>query len=124
MSGDVQVRFCERLGVRFPRATYRVVTCTSAAEARSAIAAALRILSELDVQLHPQKTRVVHVQRGFEFLGYLVRRGKRLRLPPGRIVTGAKSGDCMLIPEGNQSSALRIGCASVPDAVYRSRPRI
>ena len=43
-----------------------VVTCASAAEARAAIAAALRILSELGVQLHPQKTRVVHVQRGFE----------------------------------------------------------
>ena len=50
-----------------------VITCTSAAEARAAIAAALRILSELSVQLHPQKTRVVHVQQGFEFLGYLVR---------------------------------------------------
>src|SRR4030095_5136322 len=50
-----------------------VVTCTSAAEARAVIAAALRILSELGVQLHPQKTRIVHVQRGFEFLGYLVK---------------------------------------------------
>jgi retron-type reverse transcriptase len=69
-----------------------VVTCSSAAEARAAIAAALRILSELGVQLHPQKTRVVHVQHGFEFLGYLVRRGKQLQLPPDRIVTGAKSG--------------------------------
>jgi len=68
-----------------------VVTCTSAAEARAAIAAALRILSELGVQLHPQKTRVVHVQRGFEFLGYLVKRGKQLQLPPSKIVTGAKS---------------------------------
>src|ERR1700756_4596411 len=68
-----------------------VVTCKSAAEARAAIAAALRILSELGVQLHPQKTRVVHVQRGFEFLGYLVRRGKQLQLPPSKIVTGAKS---------------------------------
>src|SRR5204863_805959 len=68
-----------------------VATCESAAEARAAIAAALRILSELGVQLHPQKTRVVHVQRGFEFLGYLVRRGKQLQLPPSKIVTGAKS---------------------------------
>jgi RNA-directed DNA polymerase len=68
-----------------------VVTCASAAEARAAIATALRILSELGVQLHPQKTRVVHVQRGFEFLGYLVRRGKQLQLPPSKIVTGAKS---------------------------------
>jgi RNA-directed DNA polymerase len=44
-----------------------VVTCPSAAEARAAIAAALRILSELGVQLHSQKTRVVHVQRDSSF---------------------------------------------------------
>jgi len=75
-----------------------VITCTSAAEARAAIAAALRILSELGVQLHPQKTRVVHVQRGFEFLGYLVRRGKQLQLPPSKIVTGAKSRGLYVYP--------------------------
>jgi RNA-directed DNA polymerase len=75
-----------------------VVTCASAAEARAAIAAALRILSELGVQLHPQKTRVVHVQRGFEFLGYLVKRGKQLQLPPSKIVTGAKSGALYAFP--------------------------
>jgi len=90
-----------------------VVTCVSAAEARAAIAAALRILSELGVQLHPQKTRVVHVQRGFEFLGYLVRRGKQLQLPPSKIVTGAKSRGLYAYPERNRSSALRIGSVSL-----------
>ena len=45
-----------------------VITCRSEAEAHAAIAAALRILKELGVELHPQKTRVVHVQHGFEFL--------------------------------------------------------
>ena len=75
-----------------------VVTCTSATEARAAIAAALRILSVLGVQLHPQKTRVVHVRRGFEFLGYLMRRGKQLKLPPGKIVTGARSGALYAYP--------------------------
>ena len=77
-----------------------VVTCKSAAEARAAIAAALRILSELGVQLHPRKTRVVHVQHGFEFLGYLVKRGKQLRLPADRIVTGIKSGGMYAYPRG------------------------
>ena len=75
-----------------------VVTCTSATEARAAIAAALRILSVLGVQLHPQKTRVVHVRRGFEFLGYLIRRGRQLKLPPGKIVTGARSGALYAYP--------------------------
>jgi group II intron reverse transcriptase/maturase len=77
-----------------------VITCKSAAEARAAIDAALRILSELGVQLNPRKTRVVHVQRGFEFLGYLVKRGKQLRLPPDRIVTGIKSGGMYAYPRG------------------------
>src|SRR6516164_559221 len=77
-----------------------VITCTSVAEARAAIAVALRILSELGVQLHPQKTRVVHVQHGFEFLGYLVRRGKQLQLPPSKIVTGAKSKGLYAYPRG------------------------
>jgi RNA-directed DNA polymerase len=77
-----------------------VVTCTSAAEARAAIDAALRILSELGVQLNPRKTRVVHVQRGFEFLGYLVKRGKQLRLPADRIVTGIRSGGMYAYPRG------------------------
>jgi RNA-directed DNA polymerase len=77
-----------------------VITCKSAAEARAAIAAALRILGELGVQLNPRKTRVVHVQRGFEFLGYLVKRGKQLRLPPDRIVTGIRSGGMYAYPRG------------------------
>src|SRR3954453_4282419 len=75
-----------------------VVTCQSATEARAAIDAALRILSELSVQLHPQKTRVVHVRHGFEFLGYLVRRGRQLQLPTSKIVTGAKSGGLYAYP--------------------------
>ena len=75
-----------------------VVTSESAAEARAAVAAALRILNELGVQLHPQKTRIVHVRQGFEFLGYKVKRGKQLRLPPGKIRSGAQSGALYAIP--------------------------
>jgi RNA-directed DNA polymerase len=75
-----------------------VVTCTSAAEARAAVAAALRILNELGVQLHPQKTRIVHVQQGFEFLGYKIKRGKQLRLLPGKMRSGAQSGGLYAYP--------------------------
>jgi hypothetical protein len=75
-----------------------VVTCQSAAEARAAVAAALRILNELGVQLHPQKTRIVYVQQGFEFLGYLIKRGKQLQLPPGMIRSSAQSGGLYAYP--------------------------
>ena len=51
-----------------------VITCKSAAEARAAVDAAGRILKQLGVELHPQKTRIVHVQHGFEFLGYKIKR--------------------------------------------------
>ncbi len=85
--------------MRLPGPTHRVVTCESAAEARAAIAAALRILQELGVQLHPQKTRVVHVRQGFEFLGYKIKRGQgQLRLPPGKIRSGVQPGALYAYP--------------------------
>ena len=88
-----------RRGYRLTRyADDWVVTCTSAEEARAAIAVALRILSELGVQLHPQKTRIVHVRHGFEFLGYKIKRGRQLRLPPGKIRSGAQSGALYAYP--------------------------
>src|ERR1700691_4540589 len=74
-----------------------VITCKSVAEARAAVAAALRILKQLGVQLHPQKTRIVHVRQGFEFLGYKIKRGKQLRLPPGKIRSGAQPGELYAI---------------------------
>ena len=68
-----------------------VITCKSAAEAR-------RILKQLGVELHPQKTRIVHVQYGFEFLGYKIKRGKGLYLPESQIRSRARSGALYAYP--------------------------
>src|SRR5437588_6018185 len=60
-----------------------VITCKSAAEARAALAAATRILERLGVRLNPQKTRIVHIQQGFDFLGYrIVRTSGKSKLSP------------------------------------------
>src|SRR5881397_3505189 len=70
-----------------------VVTCKSAAEARSAVDTARRILKQLGVELHPQKTRIVHVRYGFEFLGYKIKRGERgLYLPESKIRSQVRHG--------------------------------
>src|SRR6201997_908226 len=77
-----------------------VITCKSAAEARAAIDAAGRILKQLGVELHPEKTRIVHVQYGFEFLGYKIKRGKRkLSLPGSKIRSGAREGALYAYPK-------------------------
>ena len=76
-----------------------VVTCKTAAEARAAIEAALQILKQLGVELHPQKTRIVHVQQGFEFLGYKIKRGqKQLRLPESKIRSQLRRGALYAYP--------------------------
>src|SRR6266478_2034808 len=68
-----------------------VITCKSAAEARAAVDAARRILKQLGVELHPQKTRIVHVRYGFEFLGYKIKRGyRKLHLPESKIRSQAR----------------------------------
>jgi group II intron reverse transcriptase/maturase len=59
-----------------------VVLCKTREEAQRALTMAERFLrEELGVQLHPQKTRIVHISQGFEFLGYKVKRGRGYRLP-------------------------------------------
>lgn len=76
-----------------------LVTCRSAAEARAALAVAAKILETLGVELHAEKTRIVHVRGGFEFLGYKIKRGTRsLSLPASKIRSGVKRGDMYAYP--------------------------
>jgi RNA-directed DNA polymerase len=84
-----------------------VITCKSVAEARAAVAAALRILKQLGVELHPQKTRIVHVQHGFEFLGYKIKRGKALRLPASKIRSQVHSGALYAYPRAKSISRFK-----------------
>jgi RNA-directed DNA polymerase len=51
------------------------------------------------VHINPQKTRIVHVRNGFEFLGYKIKRGSQpLRLPNSKIKSGSKAGALYAIP--------------------------
>lgn len=92
-------REMRRKGYRLTRyADDWVVACRSAAEARAALDTATRILKELGVQLNPQKTRIVHVRHGFEFLGFKIKRGRELQLPSSKIRSGARSGALYAYP--------------------------
>src|SRR5229473_1612458 len=77
-----------------------VITCKSAAEARAAIDAASRILKQLGVEVHPQKTRIVHVRYGFEFLGYKIKSGwRKLHLPENKIRSQARQDALYAYPK-------------------------
>jgi group II intron reverse transcriptase/maturase len=92
-------REMRRKGYRLTRyADDWVVTCSSAAEARAALAAAIRVLEALGVHINPRKTRIVNVQHGFEFLGYKIKRGRQLQLPPSEIKSAARSGALYAYP--------------------------
>jgi group II intron reverse transcriptase/maturase len=61
-----------------------LITCRSREEAQRALASTREVLEgQLGLRLHPQKTRIVHITRGFEFLGYKIGRGKGLRHKAG-----------------------------------------
>jgi hypothetical protein len=52
------------------------------------------------VELHPQKTRIVHVRHGFEFLGYKIKRGTRkLDLPASQIRSQIRQGALYAYPK-------------------------
>ena len=68
-----------------------VVTCRTRQEAGQALEEAKKLLTELGVILNEQKTRIVHVSQGFEFLGYKIKRGTRkLHLPANKIRSGTQ----------------------------------
>jgi len=59
--------------------------CQTREEAQRAVTIAARFLrEELGVERHAQKTRIVHVSQGFEFLGDKVKRGTGHRLPASK----------------------------------------
>src|SRR5260370_3016595 len=63
MSGDVQVRFCERLGVKLPRATHLVILVDAHPRHDLLVRAANKRLREelakLEGAVHEEKTRLV-----------------------------------------------------------------
>lgn len=76
-----------------------VVVCRTRAEAQKVLSEADKILGRLGVALNRTKTRVVHVARGFEFLGYKIKRGSRpLALSSRKIRTGVRHGDLYAYP--------------------------
>jgi hypothetical protein len=59
MSGDVPVRFCERLGVRLPRATHPVIIFERERDAQRVLDVLPKRLAKYGLTLHPEKTRLV-----------------------------------------------------------------
>ena len=69
MSGDVPVRFCERLGVKLPRATHLVIL--TAGHAAQALEWTIKVMAGLKLNLNQDKTRIRDTRRErFDFLGY------------------------------------------------------
>ena len=82
MSGDVHVRFCERLGVRFLRATHLVWGFERRDDAVRVLDVLHKRMSKYGLTLHPDKTRLIPFARPrsgqndrsgpgtFDFLGF------------------------------------------------------
>ena len=87
MSGDVHVRFREGPGVRFPRATRLVVFCETKDDAEKVVEGLKTWLAERGLSLADDKTRIVHMDRGFDFLGFNVRRYRPRRTSRTELVT-------------------------------------
>lgn len=93
-------REMRRRGYRLTRyADDWVATCRTRTEAERVLAEATKLLKALGVRLNVDKTRIVHVRLGFEFLGFKIKRGSRpLRLSSSQIRSGTRSGDLYAYP--------------------------
>ncbi|ECA3794882.1 hypothetical protein FPE53_23885 [Salmonella enterica subsp. enterica] len=86
MSGDVHVRFRERLEGRFLRATRLVITGSSTELLENRIKPAVTtFLRERGLTLSEEKTAIVSISQGFDFLGFNIRKyGRKLLIKPAK----------------------------------------
>jgi RNA-directed DNA polymerase len=84
MSGDVQVRFRESPRGRFPRATRLIITGRTRELLENEVKPLIeQFLIKRGLQLSDEKTRVIHIEEGFDFLGWNFRKydGQMLTKP-------------------------------------------
>jgi len=75
MRRESHVRFCEHAGVRFPRATRLVITGGSRERLEGRVKPLVaQFLATRGLALSVSKTVITHVDGGFDFLGWNVRR--------------------------------------------------
>src|SRR5512132_394556 len=78
MSREVHVRFCESRGVRFPPATLLVVLVKGTrAHAQALCEQAAAVLAPIGLGLSAAKTRITHLDEGFDFLGFRIQRRRQ-----------------------------------------------
>jgi hypothetical protein len=109
MGREFHVRFREGLGVKFPRATRLIITGTSRLLLRYEVQPLVEhFLAERGLELSHEKTRITHVEDGFDFLGQTLRRqrnGKVLLKPSKRSVKTFLSGIQATIDDSGNRTA-------------------
>ena len=63
MSREAHVRFCERPGVKIPRATHPVLVFETEQDARGVLAVLPKRFGKYGLRLHPEKTRLMRFSR-------------------------------------------------------------
>ena len=114
MSGDVHVRFRERLGGRFPGATRLIVTGHSKEFLEQEVKPCVEaFLAERGLTLSVEKTHVTSIWEGFDFLGFNIRRfsGKLLTRPAQKSIQSLCSKLRQIVKDNltaKQSSLIRL----------------
>ena len=76
-----------------------VATCRTRQQAQEALRFATKVLEKLGVTLNKEKTRIVHIKQGFEFLGYKIKQGQRkLKLSKEKIKSRTRNGAIYAYP--------------------------
>jgi RNA-directed DNA polymerase len=97
MSGDVHVRFCERLEGKFLRATRLVCLHPEKEVIERAKVILQEWLKEAGLEISEKKTRITHTSSGFDFLGFNIRQYKVGKYNSGKSRNGKRLGFKTLI---------------------------
>src|SRR3954469_16248052 len=120
MSREAPVRFREGLGVKFPRATRLLITGTSKELLRDQVRPLVtHSLKERGLELSHEKTRITHVEAGFDLLGQDVRRYRC-----GKVLTKPSSQSVQAFLSKIQETIDKSGCLTAGIMIQRLNQQI
>ena len=117
MRREFHVRFCERAAVGLPRATHLVVTAPSREVFENVVPRLTAFLASRGLELSAAKTRIVHIDDGFDFLGFNIRRfpnGKLLVRPQKEKVSAHRRALSTFLRENRQRPTAEVIMALSP----------
>ena len=123
VSREAHAGFCESRGVKLPPATHLVVMVSGSREDAEALRSEVAsVLAPMGLRLSEEKTKVCHIDEGFDFLGFRIQRRRQRGSDKRKVYTYPSKRSLASVMEKVRALTRRSRHRSLADLLRRVNP--